>query len=103
MANFFSDNFMARRRAQFLRSIHKLQVRSSGSWYDGEIQKKEVNGTTLIINCVFSALDGRAATIDRSRIFDVNGEVVHEQVESITKATGQGVMIQVKVPITETS
>ena len=100
-ANFFSDSFMARRRQQWLRSILRLEVRTNGTWYEGDIQKKEVQGDTLVLNVVFSAVDNMSCTIDRSRIFDVYGEVIHEQVEAIKKAKGQGTMIQIKVPIKE--
>lgn len=102
-ANFFSDSFMARRRQQWLRSILRLEVRTNGTWYEGDIQKKEVQGDTLVLNVVFSAVDNMSSTIDRSRIFDVYGEVIHEQVEAIKKAKGQGTMIQIKVPIKEPS
>lgn len=102
-AKFFSDSFMARRREQWLRSIHSVQARSSGVWHEGEMQKKVVEGDTVIINVVFSDLDTVSCTIDRSRIIDVYGETIHEQVEAITKAKGQGTMIQIKVPIKEPS
>ena len=55
-ANFFSDSFMARRRQQWLRSILRLEVRTNGTWYEGDIQKKEVQGDTLVLNVVFSAV-----------------------------------------------
>ena len=103
MAQFFSTGFMNRRRAQWLRSIHEVKVRSSGTWYTGEIQKKEVSGDTLIINVVFSDLDARSCYVDRSQITDTYGEVIHEQSENIQKATGQGTMLQIKVPIRETT
>ena len=65
-ANFFSDSFMARRRQQWLRSILRLEVRTNGTWYEGDIQKKEVQGDTLVLNVVFSAVDNMSCTIDRS-------------------------------------
>lgn len=103
MAGFFKDQFMANRRTQWLRSITRVQVRTNGAWYDGEIQKKTIEGDTLVINVVFSQLDTSSCTIDRSQIWDVTGTVIHEQVENIKKAKGQGTMIQIKVPIREAS
>ena len=52
---------------------------------------------------MFSDLDARSCHIDRSQITDTYGEVIHEQTENIQKATGQGTMLQIKVPIKETT
>ena len=47
--NYFYDTFMGHRRDQWLRSIHAIEVQSGGNWHRGAINKKLVEGNTLVI------------------------------------------------------
>ncbi len=100
---FYSNNFLANRRAQWMRSIQSVQVQVGGTWHTGDIQKKAVEGDAIVIHAVFSSLHTVAATITRSRVLDVRGEVAAEQAENITKVAGQGAMIKLVLPVRETA
>ena len=47
--SYFYDTFMGHRRDQWLRSIHAIEVQSGGNWHRGAINKKLVEGDTLVI------------------------------------------------------
>jgi len=98
---FYTSNFLANRRDQWMKSIQSIQVQVSGTWHTGDIQKKAVEGDSIVIHAVFSSLHTVAATITRSRVIDVRGEVAAEQPENIIKVAGQGAMIRLVLPIRE--
>lgn len=99
---YFTDDYLAERRKQWLRSIAYVECQAGGSWYRGKINKKTVSGTTLTIDATFPKLDEKAVTITASRIIDVRGIQVAYKAKNITKAAGQGTMIRITVPIYET-
>lgn len=98
---FYTTNFLANRRNQWMKSIQSIQVQVGSAWHTGDIQKKAVEGDSVVIHAVFSSLHTVAATITRSRVLDVRGEVAAEQAENITKVAGQGAMIRLVLPIRE--
>ncbi|MDD3175792.1 MAG: hypothetical protein PHU51_04925 [Candidatus Nanoarchaeia archaeon] len=98
---FYTTNFLANRRNQWMKSIQSIQVQVGSVWHTGDIQKKAVEGDSVVIHAVFSSLHTVAATITRSRVLDVRGEVAAEQAENITKVAGQGAMIRLVLPIRE--
>lgn len=98
---YFIDNFLNRRRQQWLRSIHAVEVQVGGKWYRGDINTKEIEGETLVIRATFPALDSMACTITASQIIDVRGEIAAYQQRTIQKNSGQGTMIKLMIPIYE--
>lgn len=98
---YFYDSFMGHRRDQWLRSIHAVEVQTGESWHRGAINKKRVEGDTLIIFATFPTLDSVACTIDASRLIDTRGEVAAYQQRTIQKVAGQGTMIKLSIPIYE--
>ena len=96
--SYFYDTFMGHRRGQWLRSIHAIEVQSGGNW---AINKKLVEGDTLVIYATFPTLDSVACTIDASRLIDTRGEVAAYQQRAINKVEGQGTMIKLTIPIYE--
>ncbi len=98
---YFLDNFMGHRREQWLRSIHAVEVQANGAWHRGEINKKEIDGDTLVIMATFPTLDDIACNITASQVIDVRGEVAAYQQRLIQKNSGQGTMIKITVPIYE--
>lgn len=98
---YFIDNFMKNRRQQWLRSIHAVEVQANGKWHRGDINQKEIDGDTLVINATFPTLDSVDCTITASQIIDVHGEVAAYQQRTIQKNSGQGTMIKIKIPIYE--
>lgn len=98
---YFSDTFMNHRRAQWLRSIHAVEVLVDGVWHKGHYSEKAVEGDTLVIKATFPTIDARDCTITASRIVDVRGETAAYQQRTIKKASGQGTMIKLEIPIYE--
>lgn len=98
---YFKSNFMNHRRNQWLRSIHAVEVQVDGAWHRGDINKKDIEGDTLVIMATFPSLDSVACRITASQIIDVRGEVAAYQQRVIQKVAGQGTMIKITVPIYE--
>lgn len=98
---YFQNNFLKYRREQWKRSIVRVEVQVGSSWISGDINKKEIEGDTLVIMATFPSIDNSAATISASRLIDARGEVAAYQTRAIQKVAGQGVMIKITVPIYE--
>ena len=98
---FYTQNFMEKRRNWWFKSIHKIEVLVGNTWHTGDIQKKELDGEKIVIHVVFPELTASVCTITSLRIIDIDGEVAALKTESITKASGQGVLIKIELPITE--
>jgi len=99
--SYFQDDFLGYRRKQWLRAIHEVQVLVGSTWYTGTINQKKIDGENLVIMATFPQLDTKAVTITASRIIDIRGEVAAYQARKIKKVSGQGCMINLKVPIYE--
>lgn len=100
---YFSESYINRRREQWLRSIHAVEVQVNGAWHRGAIDQKRIEGDTLIIMATFPTLDSNACTITASRIIDVRGETAAYQQRVIQKQAGQGTLIKITIPIYEVS
>lgn len=98
---FYTDKFMEKRRRWWMKNIHSVQVYADGAYHTGTIQKKALEGDTIIIHAVFEDLTDIACTITTLRVIDIDGEVAAQRSESIKKAAGQGVLIKIELPITE--
>lgn len=98
---YFYDSFMERRRQQWLRAIHTVEVQVGAKWHRGEVNQKKIEGDTLVIMATFPTLDATACTISASRIIDVRGEVAAYQQRTIQKNSGQGTMIKLTIPLYE--
>lgn len=98
---YFSDTFMGHRRKQWLRSLHHVEAQVGGAWHKGSIDQKKIEGDTLVIMATFPTLNDRTCTITASRLIDVRGEQAAYQQHVIEKASGQGVMIKLTIPIYE--
>lgn len=98
---FYTDQFLAKRRQWWLKTIDKVQVFVGSTWYTGAIQKKALEGDTIIIHAAFDDLAAQACTITTLRVLDIDGEVAALRSESIIKAAGQGVLIKLVLPISE--
>lgn len=95
------ESFIQRRREQWLRSIHAVEVQVGVLWYRGEITQKKIEDDTLIIMATFPSLDSLAGTISASRLIDVRGEVAAYQQRAINKHSGQGTLVKITIPIYE--
>ena len=96
---FWTENFMAKMRAEWLRRIEKIQYQAGGRWYDAVITDKHVTGDTL--HSTSTTTDSEALTITSVRLLDTSGEVAGQISESITKLATQGVFTKWEFPLYE--
>lgn len=95
----WTDTFLAKRRSDWISKIGKAQYYADGTWRDGKITLKEVQGTTCVIR--FTLTDEEAITITQFRLLDTGGEVAFTESRTITKSANQGALIQISVPLVQ--
>lgn len=98
---YFSETFMEGRRKQWLRAIAKVEAQVDGVWHAGDINFKQIEGDTIVIKVTFPMLDSKDCRITATRIVDMRGEVAAYQQRLIHKASGQGTMVKITIPIYE--
>lgn len=96
---FWTNEFLAKRRAEWLRRIDKIQYYASGTWREAQITSKTIEGDTLKI--VTQTTDSLALTITKVRLLDTDGAVAGERSENITKLASQGVITLWEFPLYE--
>lgn len=87
---FWTDDFLDKRRTEWLKSIAKIQYYAGGTWYDAQITSKTIDDDTLKI--LSQTTDSKALTITSVRLIDTGGDVAGQIMESITKLATQGVI-----------
>lgn len=97
---FWTENFLAKRRAEWLQRVTKFQYLTNGEWKDAVITDKRVDGNALKITTVTND-DGDAATITAVRILDKDGDVAGQKTENIEKKATQGVLTLWEFPLYE--
>lgn len=104
---FFNDEFLTRRRQQWLRSIHAVEINAGTSpgkvdgWKRGEINQKKIEGDKLVIMATFPSLDSQKWYIQAVRLIDVTGAEAAVSYKEAVKQKGQGTMIKIEFPIYE--
>lgn len=101
MANFWTTNYLAKRRSAWLKTLVKAQYRIGSTFYDATITEKKIEGDTLVIFMVIDHTVSGTATINYVRLIDEGGEVAGERVENITKSGTQGVLMKFEFPLRE--
>lgn len=96
---FWTDDFLNKRRREWLKSIDKIQYYADGTWYDAQITSKTIDGDTLKI--LSQTTDSKALTITSVRLIDTGGDVAGQITESITKLASQGVITLWEFPLYE--
>lgn len=95
----WSESFLANRRKDWISKIGKAQYYASGTWYDGNITLKEVQGVNAVIR--FATDDNKALTITEIRLIDTGGNLAFSEKRTIEKSEDQGALIQISAPIIE--
>ena len=98
---FYTDKFLEKRRRWLMNSIYQVQAFVGSTCYIGDIQKKELQGDTVVLHVVFPALTDLSCTITSIRVIDTDNDVAAQKSESIIKAAGQGILLKFELPITE--
>lgn len=96
---FWTEDFLTKRRAEWLRRIDKIQYYAGGQWYDALITSKSIEGNALKI--LTQTVDSLALTITRVRVLDTDGAVAGQMNENITKLATQGVITLWEFPLYE--
>ncbi|MBE6666825.1 MAG: hypothetical protein E7607_00750 [Ruminococcaceae bacterium] len=98
---FFANDFLAKRRKQWMDSIVKFQYQVSGTWYDAVINKREVSGTKVMFTVHIPNVPASGHTIRGLRIIDIEGTVAGSQEISLERTATQGVLATFEFPIQE--
>ena len=98
---YFQSNYLNKRREDWMKSIHSVEVQVGSTWHKGTINSKKVENDAVVVMATFPQLDDVSATITASRLIDVRGELVAYQSKTIKKVAGQGTMIKIAIPIRE--
>lgn len=96
---FWTESFMNKMRAEWLRRIDRIQYQAGGTWYDAQITDKSIDGNTLKVTS--QTTDSVDTTITSVRILDTSGEVAGQISESIRKTGTQGVITLWEFPLYE--
>lgn len=101
LANFWTANYLQKRRNNWLKTIVKAQYRIGGTFYYATITEKKIEGNTMIIYIVIDHAGGGVATINNIRLIDEGGDIAGEREENITKNNTQGVLMKFEFPLRE--
>lgn len=96
---FWTEQFMNKRRREWLNEIAKIQYQAGGRWYDATITEKYIKGDTLYVTS--ATTDNATLTITSVRILDASGDVAGQTSESIAKLSTQGVFTVWEFPLYE--
>lgn len=98
---FFTQNFLNARRQELLRSVCRFQYQiSNGSWYDGEINSKEVSGVNVVVFVAVPS-SGNADTITGVRVYDQNNALAGSQSISLRRSSLNSALLRFTFPLTE--
>lgn len=98
---FFTENFLAARRGELLRSVDRFQYQlDNGTWYDGTVNSKEVSGTDVVV-FVNVPNSGRADTITGVRVFDSNGALAGQQAIKLQRSSLNTALLRFTFPLIE--
>ena len=98
---YFQGNYLNKRREDWMKSIHSVEVQVGSAWHKGTINSKKVENDAVVVMATFPQFDDVSTTITASRLIDVRGELAAYQSKTIKKVAGQGTMIKIAIPIRE--
>lgn len=98
---FFTQNFLNARRQELLRSVCRFQYQvNNGSWYDGEINSKEVSGINVVVFVAVPS-SGNADTITGVRVYDQNNALAGSQSISLRRSSLNSALLRFTFPLIE--
>ncbi len=97
---FFKDGFLNARRAELLRAICRFQYRIGSTWRDGEINSKEIVGTSVVVFVNVPSF-GVNDTISAVRIFDNNDALAGEQTINLVRTKLNSALLRFTFPLVE--
>ena len=97
----FTQNFLNARRQELLRSVCRFQYQiNNGSWYDGEINSKEVSGVNVVVFVAVPS-SGNADTITGVRVYDQNNALAGSQSISLRRSSLNSALLRFTFPLIE--
>lgn len=98
---FWQNSFLNDRRAELLRSVKRFQYqRNGGTWYDGEINSKEIVGTDVVVFVNVPSF-GTADTITGVRVYDANNALAGQQSISLVRDSLNTALLRFTFPLIE--
>ena len=98
---FFTQNFLNARRQELLRSVCRFQYQiNNGSWYDGEINSKEVSGVNVVVFVAVPS-SGSADTITGVRVYDQNNALGGSESIRLRRSSLNSALLRLTFPLTE--
>lgn len=98
---FWKDSFLNARRTELLRSLKRFQYqRNGGTWYDGEINSKEVIGDSVVVFVNVPSF-GTADTITGVRVYDNNNALAGQQTISLVRDSLNTGLLRFTFPLIE--
>ena len=98
---FFTQNFLNARRQELLRSVCRFQYQiNNGSWYDGEINSKEVSGVNVVVFVAVPS-SGNADTITGVRVYYQNNALAGSQSISLRRSSLNSALLRFTFPLTD--
>lgn len=98
---FWTQEFMAKRRENWLNSLVKFEYQADGSWHEATINSKKINGTQLELVVSLPRTSAGTQTITAIRVIDVSGKQCGYSTTSVKRAVNQGVLAKFELPIYE--
>lgn len=98
---FFTDSFLSARRSELLKSVKRFQYQlNSKTWYDGEINSKEIVGTSVVV-FVNVPSSGASDTITGVRVYDNNEALAGQQTISLARTSLNSALLRFTFPLIE--
>ena len=98
---FWKETVLNARRAELLRSVTRFQYqRNGGTWYDGEINSKEVIGDSVVVFMNVPSF-GTADTITGVRVYDNNNALAGSQSISLARDSLNTGLLRFTFPLIE--
>jgi hypothetical protein len=98
---FFTESFMDSLRNALLRRVVRFQYqRNNGRWYDGEINSKQILGTSVVVYVNVPSF-GEADTITGVRVYDNNGNLAGQQSISLVRDSLNSGLLRFNFPLIE--
>lgn len=98
---FWTQEFMAKRRENWLNSLVKFEYQADGSWHEATINSKKINGTQLELVISLPRTSAGTQTITAIRVIDVSGKQCGYSTTSVKRAVNQDVLAKFEFPIYE--
>ncbi len=98
---FWKQDFLNKRRKQWMDAIHKFQYQVNGNWYDAIINSKKISGNMVVFVVSLPTTPKSSHTITGLRLWDVTGVICAEQAVTVKRTASQGVLAKFEFPIYE--